>query len=108
MIYIKFILNCIYIILKLATRCLKLVVEHSEQYHYYMAVCENKKGNYSASLEHLEHKILLGKYVSSLTCYNCTTYLLINYKTIFNNENTIKVKMNTHILTYTHLKSPPT
>uniref|UniRef100_A0A2S2QDZ2 Uncharacterized protein n=1 Tax=Sipha flava TaxID=143950 RepID=A0A2S2QDZ2_9HEMI len=59
-------------LVELATRCLKLVVEHSEQYHYYMAVCENKKGNYSASLEHLEHKILLGKYEK---CFDALRYL---------------------------------
>lgn len=97
-IHIKLILNYIYNIFKLATRCLKLVVNQCEEYHYYMAVCEYKKGNHSTCLEHLEHKILTGKYVSSYKCYKCKTYLLVNYKTIFNNENTIKIKINTQIL----------
>jgi hypothetical protein len=56
------ILNCY--IFKLATYCLKLVKDQSEQYHYYMAVCEYKKGNYSASLEHLKNDKLIEKYVS--------------------------------------------
>lgn len=51
--------------MKLATHCLKLVVHQSEPYHYYMAVCEYKKGNYLTSLEHLKNEKLLEKYVSS-------------------------------------------
>lgn len=36
----------------------------SESYHYYMALCEYKKGNHLASLEHLKSDKLIEKYVS--------------------------------------------
>jgi len=52
-------------IFKLAKHCLKLVNHQSEQYHYYMALCEYKKRNYLASLEHLKSDKLIEKYVSS-------------------------------------------
>lgn len=49
----------------MATHCLKLVKTQNEQYHYYMALCEYKKRNHLASLEHLKSDKLIEKYVSS-------------------------------------------
>ncbi|XP_050058485.1 uncharacterized protein LOC114127870 isoform X3 [Aphis gossypii] len=49
-------------LVQLAKYCLKCVKNQSEQYHYYMAVCEYKKGNHLASLEHLKNHKLMEKY----------------------------------------------
>ncbi|KAE9536784.1 hypothetical protein AGLY_006846 [Aphis glycines] len=49
-------------LVQLAKYCLQFVKNQSEQYHYYMAVCEYKKGNHLASLEHLKNHKLMEKY----------------------------------------------
>jgi len=55
------------------------VKNESEPYHYYMALCEYKKGNHLASLEHLKSDKLIDKYVSMYIVIITIFFIVLYY-----------------------------